>query len=73
MVFNTAQVTKSFYSQAALMYEIADREDGGPWLVNGAEIHPPGHGVRSKDELDQLIERAASESPPVFAFYPRAQ
>ena len=59
-------VTKSFYSQPAFMYEITDREDGGPWLVNGAEIHPQGQGARSKDELDRLIERAAEESPPVL-------
>ena len=60
------EVTKSFYSQSAYMYEIADREDGGPWLVNGAEIHPQGQGVNNKDELDRLIERAAEESPPVY-------
>ena len=48
------------------MYEIADREDGGPWLVNGAEIHPRGQGVKNKGELDLLVERAAEESPPVL-------
>ena len=36
------EVTKSFYSQSAFMYEIGDREEGGPFLVNGIEVHPPG-------------------------------
>ena len=40
------EVTKSFYSQPAFMYEIGDREEGGSFLVNGVEVHPPGQGVR---------------------------
>ena len=42
------EVTKSFYSQPAYMYEIGDREEGGPFLVNGAEVHPPGEGVQNR-------------------------
>ena len=60
------EVTKSFYSQPAFMYEIGDREEGGPWLLNGIEVHPPGQGVRDRAELDALVERAAEESPPVL-------
>ena len=60
------EVTKSFYSQSAFMYEIGDREEGGPFLVNGIEVHPPGQGVRNRHELDALVERAAEESPPVL-------
>ena len=41
------------------MYEIGDREEGGLWLANGAEIHPRGQGVKNRDELDTLVERAA--------------
>ena len=48
------------------MYEIGDREEGGPFLVNGIEVHPPGQGVRNRHELDALVERAAEESPPVL-------
>ena len=61
------EVTKSFYSQPAYMYEIGDREEGGPFLVNGIEeVHPPGQGVKNRHELDALVERAAEESPPVL-------
>ena len=60
------EVTKSYYSQPAYMYEIGDREEGGPFLVNGAEVHPPDEGVRNRRELDALVERAAEESPPVL-------
>ena len=60
------EVTKSFYSQSAFMYEIGDREEGGSFLVNGIEVHPPGQGVRNRQELDALVERAAEESPPVL-------
>ena len=60
------EVTKSFYSQSAFMYEIGDREEGGLFLVNGIEVHPPGQGVRNRHELDALVERAAEESPPVL-------
>ena len=60
------EVTKSFYSQPAYMYEIGDREEGGPFLVNGIEVHPPGQGVKNRQELDALVERAAEESPPVL-------
>ena len=60
------EVTKSFYSQPAYMYEIGDREEGGSFLVNGIEVHPPGQGVRNRQELDALVERAAEESPPVL-------
>ena len=60
------EVTKSFYSQSAFMYEIGDREEGGPFLVNGIEVHPPGQGVRNRHELEALVERAAEESPPVL-------
>ena len=42
------EVTKSFYSQPAYMHEIGDREEGGPFLVNGAEVHPPGEGVQNR-------------------------
>ena len=59
-------MTKSFYSQPAFMYEIGDREEGGSFLVNGVEVHPPGQGVRNRQELDALVERAAEESPPVL-------
>ena len=60
------EVTKSYYSQPAYMYEIGDRVEGGPYLVNGAEVHPPDEGVRNRRELDTLVERAAEESPPVL-------
>ena len=60
------EVTKSFYSQPAFVYEIGDREEGGSFLVNGAEVHPPGQGVKNRQELDALVERAAEESPPVL-------
>jgi len=60
------EVTKSFYSQPAYMYEIGDREEGRPFLVNGIEVHPPGQGVKNRQELDALVERAAEESPPVL-------
>ena len=60
------EVTKSFYSQSAFTYEIGDREEGGPFLVNGIEVHPPGEGVRNRQELDNLVERAAEDSPPVL-------
>ena len=60
------EVTKSFYSQPAFMYEIGDREEGGSFLVNGVEIHPQGQGVRNRQELDVLVKRAAEESPPVL-------
>ena len=59
-------MTKSFYSQPAYMYEIGDREEGGPFLVNGIEVHPPDQGVKNRQELDALVERAAEESPPVL-------
>ena len=39
------EVTKNFYSQPAFMYEVGDREEGGSFLVNGVEVHPPGQGV----------------------------
>ena len=60
------EMTKSFYSQHAFMYEIGDREEGGSYLVNGVEVHPPDQGVRNRQELDALVERAAEESPPVL-------
>ena len=60
------EVTKIFYSQSALMSEIGDREEGGPFLVNGVEVHPPGEGVKNRQELDNLVERAAEDSPPVL-------
>ena len=60
------EVTKNFYSQPAYMYEIGDREEGGPFLVNGIEVHPPGQGVKNRQELDALVERAAEESPPML-------
>ena len=60
------EVTKSFYSQSAYMYEIGDREEGGPFLVTGIEVHPPGQGVKNRHELDAIVERAAEESPPVL-------
>ena len=60
------EVTKSFYSQPAFMYEVGDREEGGSFLVNGVEVHPPGQGVLSRQELDALVERAAEDSPPVL-------
>ena len=60
------EVTKSFYSQPAFMYEIGDREEGGQFLVNGIEVNPPDQGVRNRHELDALVERAAEESPPVL-------
>ena len=59
-------VTKIFYNQFASMSEIGDREEGGPFLVNGVEVHPPGEGVQSRQELDGLVERAAEDSPPVL-------
>jgi hypothetical protein len=65
-VIEKEEVTKSFYSQSAFMYEIGDREEGGSFLVNGIEVHPPGQGVRNRQELDALVERAAEESPPVL-------
>ena len=34
--------------------------------MNGVEVHPPGQGVRNRQELDALVERAAEESPPVL-------
>ena len=61
-----AEVTKSFYSQPAFMYDIGDREEGGQFLVNGIEVNPPDQGVRNRHELDALVERAAEESPPVL-------
>ena len=60
------EVTKSFYSQPAFMYDIGDREEGGQFLVNGIEVNPPDQGVRNRHELDALVERAAEESPPVL-------
>ena len=57
------EVSKSFYSQPAYMFEIGGREEGGPLLVNGVEIHRPGEGVQSRAQLDHLVERAAQESP----------
>ena len=60
------EVTKNFYSQPAYMYEIGDREEGGPFLVNGIEVHPPGQGVKNRQELDALVEQAAEESPPML-------
>ena len=60
------EVTKVFYNQFATMSEIGDREEGGPFLVNGIEVHPPGEGVQSRQELDSLVERAAEDSPPVL-------
>ena len=60
------EVTKSFYSQPAFMYEIGDREEGGSFLVNGVEVYPPGQGVRTRQELDALVERAAEDFPPVL-------
>ena len=61
------EVTKTCYSQSAYMYEIGDRrEEGGLFLVNGVEVHPPGEGVKNRQELDNLVERAAEESPPVL-------
>ena len=60
------EVTKSFYSQPAFMYDIGDREEGGQFLVNGIEVNPPDQGVRNRHELDALVERAAEKSPPVL-------
>ena len=60
------EVTKSFYSQPAFMYDIGDREEGGQFLVNGIEVNPSDQGVRNRHELDALVERAAEESPPVL-------
>ena len=60
------EVTKSFYSQPAYMFEVGDREEGGPMLVNGVEVHRKGQGVRDRAELDSLVERAAQESPPLL-------
>ena len=33
------EIAKSYYSQPAYMFEIGDREEGGPLLVNGVEVH----------------------------------
>ena len=60
------EVTKCFYSQPAFMYDIGDREEGGQFLVNGIEVNPSDQGVRSRHEIDALVERAAEESPPVL-------
>ena len=57
------EVSKSFYSQPAYMFEIGDREEGGPLLVNGVEVHRPGEGVQNRAQLDLLVELAAQESP----------
>ena len=34
--------------------------------MNGVEVHPPGQGVRNRQELDALVERAAEDSLPVL-------
>ena len=60
------EVTKSFYSQPAYMFEVGDREEGGPLLVNGVNVHRKGEGERDRAELDSLVERAAQESPPML-------
>ena len=55
------EVAKS-HSQPAYMFEIGDREEGGPLLVNGVEVHRAGEGVQDRAQLDLLVERAAQES-----------
>ena len=57
------EVSKSFYSQPAYMFEIGDREEGGPLLVNGVEVHREGEGVRDRAQLGLLVERPSQESP----------
>ena len=37
------------------MFEIGDREEGGPLLVNGVEVHRAGEGVQSRAELDLYL------------------
>ena len=57
------EVSKSFYSQPTYMFEIGDREEGEPLLVNGVEVYREDEGVRDRAQLDLLVERAAQESP----------
>ena len=57
------EVSKSFYSQPAYIVEIGDREEGGPLLVNGVEVHREGEGAQDRAGLGLLVERAAQESP----------
>ena len=60
------EASKSFYTQPAYMFEIGDREEGGPLLVNGVDVHRVGEGVRDRAHLDLLVERATQESPPMI-------
>ena len=60
------EIEKSYYSQPACMFQIGDREEGGPLLVNGIEVHRAGEGVQNRAQLDLLAERAPRESPPMI-------
>ena len=60
------EIAKSYYSQPAYIFEIGDREEGGPLLVYGVEVHRAGEGVQSRAQLDLLVGRAAQESPPMI-------
>ena len=46
------EVSKSYYNQPAYMFEIGDREEGGPLLANGVEVHREGEGVQNRSQLD---------------------
>eukprot|EP00435_Cladocopium_sp_Y103_P015396 s70_g3.t1 len=61
----TEEVETCEYSYPTHMDEIGDRADGGEYLVNDVDISRGGPADRGEMEL--LIERASSESPPIVS------
>eukprot|EP00435_Cladocopium_sp_Y103_P047933 s1604_g14.t1 len=61
----TEEVETCEYSNPTYMNEIGDRADGGEYLVNDVDVSRGG--PRDKWEMELLIERTSSESPPIVS------
>eukprot|EP00435_Cladocopium_sp_Y103_P031648 s3693_g8.t1 len=61
----TEEIETCEYSTPTYMNEIGDRADGGEYRVNDVNISRGG--PRDIQEMELLIERASSESPPIVS------
>eukprot|EP00435_Cladocopium_sp_Y103_P013443 s3144_g3.t1 len=61
----TEEIETCEYSTPTYMNEIGDRADGGEYRVNDVNISHGG--PRDMPEMELLVERASSESPPIVS------